>query len=232
MAVRPLIGITVDIENGYYKLRDEYVEAVVKAGGMPFLIPPQGLSSLVEIIDGLIISGGDDLDPSYYNEEPHSLTKVVSKKRSDFELRFMERFLKTGKPILGICYGMQLINIFFGGTLYQDIKSQLKNSINHKNDHAIIIKENLFFPDRDGITVNSSHHQAIKDVGKGLEVFAKAEDGIIEAIFLKGHPFTMGLQWHPERGLKENTTEAARYDRLSVEIFKVMIEKAGKRDGT
>lgn len=232
MAVRPLIGITVDIDNGYYKLRDAYVEAVVKASGTPFLIPPQGSFSLIEIIEGLIISGGDDLDPSYYNEEPHSLTKIVPKKRSDFELRFMERFLKTGRPILGICYGMQLINIFFGGTLYQDIKSQLKNSIDHKNDHAIIIKENPFFPDRDGVTVNSSHHQAIKDVGKGLEVFAKAEDGIVEAIYLKGHPFMIGLQWHPERGLKENTAEAARYDRLSEEIFKVMIERAGKRDGT
>lgn len=232
MAVRPLIGITVDIENGYYRLRDEYVEAVVKAGGTPFLIPPQESFSLVEIIDGLIISGGDDLDPSYYNEKPHRLTKVVLKKRSDFELCFMERFLKTGRPILGICYGMQLINIFFGGTLYQDIESQLKDSIDHKNDHAIIVKENPFFSDRDGITVNSSHHQAIKDVGMGLEVFAKAEDSVVEAIYLKGHPFTMGLQWHPERGLKENTTEAARYDRLSEEIFNVMIERARESNGT
>ncbi|MFN3480492.1 MAG: gamma-glutamyl-gamma-aminobutyrate hydrolase family protein [Thermodesulfovibrionales bacterium] len=239
MAVRPLIGITVDIENGYYRLRDEYVEAVVKAGGMPFLIPPQMPSPVTEIIDGLIISGGDDPDPSYYNEKPHSLSKIVSKRRSDFELSLIGSFIRTGKPILGICYGMQLINIFFGGTLYQDIKSQLRHSIDHRDDHIIIIKENPFFSVRES-TVNSSHHQAIKDLGKGLEVFAEAEDGVVEAVYLKGHPFMIGLQWHPERSLKKNRTEAARYDsrfgkltmQLSEGIFKVMIDRARESNGT
>lgn len=232
MAIRPLIGITVDIENGYYRLRDEYVEAVVKAGGMPFLIPPQMPSSIAEIIDGLIIPGGDDPDPSYYNEEPHPLTKIVSKRRSDFELSLLGSFIKTGKPILGICYGMQLINILFGGTLYQDIKSQLRHSIDHRDDHIITVKENPFFSVRESLTVNSSHHQAIKDSGKGLEVFAEAEDGVVEAVYLKGHPLMIGLQWHPERQLKRTYgTEAARYDRLSEEIFRVMIERARESHG-
>ncbi|MFN3395231.1 MAG: gamma-glutamyl-gamma-aminobutyrate hydrolase family protein [Thermodesulfovibrionales bacterium] len=232
MAIRPLIGITVDIENGYYRLRDEYVGAVVKAGGMPFLIPPQMPSYIVEIIDGLIIPGGDDPDPSYYNEEPHPLTKMVSKRRSDFELSLLGPFIRTGKPILGICYGMQLINILFGGTLYQDIKNQLRHSIDHRNDHIITIKENPFFSARERLTVNSSHHQALKDLGKGLEVFAEAEDGVVEAIYLKGHPFMIGLQWHPERALKKNRTETASYDRLSEDIFKVMIDRARESNGT
>lgn len=227
----PIIGLTIDMEDDYYRLRNEYVEAVVKAGGLPILLPPQETSRLIDLIDGLIIPGGKDLDPSYYNENPHPLTKIVPKKRSNFELSLMGTFIKTGRPILGICYGMQLINIFLGGTLYQDIKSQMGDPINHGDDHIVFIRENPFFSISGSLTVNSSHHQAIKDPGKGIEVFATSEDGVIEALYLKDHPFLVGIQWHPERDLKKGDTEKERYAKLSQEIFGVLIERARERSG-
>lgn len=233
MANKPLIGITVDVGNSYYRLRDEYIEAVIGAGGIPVLIPPQDPSPLITIIDGLIIPGGDDPDPSYYSEGPHPMTKIVSKERSDFELSLIELFLKTERPILGICYGMQLMNILFGGTLYQDISDQLKDSIDHREDHTVILRDNPILSDLDTLTINSSHHQAVRDLGKGLEVFAVSPDGIIEGIYLREHPFVIGLQWHPERGLKRtDSPDAARYDRLSKEIFKLMIDRAMESHGT
>lgn len=231
MAFRPVIGITLDIEKGYYRLRDEYVKAVVKAGGIPLLVPPQDSPSLVNILDGLIIPGGDDPDPSYFNEEPHPLTRIAPRKRSDFELSLIGSLIKKNKPILGICYGMQLINIFFGGSLYQDIKSQVRDTIDHKDDHPVLIKDNPFF-NSEGFMINSSHHQAVKDIGKRLEILAIASDGIIEGFYLKGYIFLLGLQWHPERPLKRHDSpESERYDTLSENIFKLMIDRSKERHG-
>jgi putative glutamine amidotransferase len=212
---RPLIGITTDIEGEYLKLKHYYTDAIIKAGGVPLLIPPAGNTFYAKSINGLIIPGGDDLDPLYYNEALMPHVKPVSRKRSDFELSLLKEVVSLRKPILGICYGMQLINVAFGGTLYQDIDSQVSVEINHKKDyHMIVIAENRFLK-KGKFSVNSTHHQAIKELGTDLLAFAYSTDNLIEAFYMKDYPFLVGVQWHPER-LPDNE--------LSVKLFKSFVE--------
>lgn len=215
----PVIGITTDIEGEYFRIKHRYVDAILKSGGVPMLLPPVDNPKIyAEIIDGLLIPGGDDLDPSYYNEKRLAEVKLVSKDRSGFEMALLKEVVKLRKPVLGICYGMQLINVAFGGTLYQDIESQMKVAINHKtNYHIIVITENRFLGEG-RFSVNSAHHQAIKEPGSGLSIIARSTDNLIEAFCREDYPFLIGIQWHPERQLEEE---------LSVSIFDSFVRGAG-----
>ena len=197
---RPIIGITTDIDSEYLRLKHHYCEAIIEAGGIPVLIPPVGNAlQYGERIDGLLISGGNDLDPFYYSEEVSPRVKLVPRKRSDFEFALLEEVLRLRKPVLGICYGMQLISVYFGGTLYQDLALQVSVEISHENGyHLIMIAENRFF-EEGACSVNSSHHQAIKQLGKGLLACAHSPDRLIEAFHKEDYPFLVGTQWHPER---------------------------------
>lgn len=200
----PVIGITTDIAVEYLRIKRDCADAILKSGGVPMLLPPAGNPYIyAKKVDGLLIPGGDDLDPSYYNEERLPEVKLVSKERSGFEIALLKEIMRLRKPVLGICYGMQLINAAFGGTLYQDIESQLKVAINHKTDyHIIVITENRFL--REGrFSVNSTHHQAIKEPGSGLSIIARSPDNLIEAFCHEDYPFLIGIQWHPERQLEE-----------------------------
>jgi len=200
MGTNPIIGITTDIDSEYLRLKHRYCEAVTEASGIPILIPSVGNAlQYGDMIDGLLISGGNDLDPFYYNEEASPHVKLVPRKRSDFEFTLLEEVLHLRKPVLGICYGMQLISVYFGGSLYQDLALQGSVEIRHENGyHLIVISENRFF-DEGTCSVNSSHHQAIKQPGKGLSAFAHSDDGVIEAFYREDYPFLVGTQWHPER---------------------------------
>jgi len=218
---KPVIGITTDIEDDYLKLKHNYCEAIVISGGIPVLIPPAADPVLyAERINGLLIPGGDDLNPSYYHEEILPGVKPVNRQRSDFEISLLNEILKLHKPVLGICYGMQLLNVFFGGTLYQDIASQLAVEINHKKDyHIIVITENRFL-EKGTFSVNSTHHQAVKEPGNNLSPFACSQDNLIEAFYLKDYDFLVGVQWHPERLLEEA---------LSLSLFKYFVKASDDR---
>lgn len=209
--MKPKVGITMSYGKNqggeYISLKLSYVKLVELFGGLPILIFPTLNKNLqkeyIESIDGLILSGGRDIPPSYYGEKVHYKVDLLNYFRPEFEIGFLKEFIPTNKPVLGICYGLQLMNVALGGTLYQDIPSQILGSLQHDNSrHSITICENTLLYQlikETSFEVNSHHHQAVKRLGKELTCSALAPDGVIEAIELKDHPFFMGVQWHPEQ---------------------------------
>lgn len=213
--MKPIIGI---ISNSNEENRKKfctnatYINAVVNAGGIPLMIPSRvGLEDCQQIIkqiDGLLIPGGGDIIPDLYGEETHP--KVVYARRSNdlFEIELAKLAREHGKPLLGICRGHQVINVAFGGTLYQDIVSQFKDEICHRQSpnnpdeamHKVYLTEDSNLAKilgKETIGVNTYHHQAVKDVAQGFVVSAKSSDGLIEAIETEDG-MVIGVQWHPE----------------------------------
>jgi len=225
--LRPVIGITCrssirDGANSEYVIARPYISAIEESGGLPIILPPitefrpGGAWSLTSICQGLILSGGGDPDPVFFNEEPHAKLGRVDRERDEWEIFLCRAARVEGIPILGICRGIQVINIALGGNLYQDIAQYLPNTLDHMQNtppenrwHQVIIeKESRLFRvlNTERIWCNSLHHQAVKTVAPQLKVVARAEDGVIEAVEYTGSEFILGVQWHPER-LRESSTE-------------------------
>ena len=214
---KPLIGITLDNEDkgGYskfpwYAIRHNYLHSIEKYGGIPFPLyhSNKNTSELFNILNGLVITGGNfDIDPKIYGNSS-SGARILKNQRTNFEIAITKKFLKSSKPILGICGGAQLLNVVCGGTLIQDIKKNNLFPINHEQknprnetSHKIeIISKTLLakINQKKFLKVNSAHHQAIKDIGKNIIISSYAPDGIIESIEHKHHKWCIGVQWHPE----------------------------------
>jgi len=195
----PVIGITCKKKSILPNKSQLYVEAIERAGGRAVFISPADAKELSASNDGFLIPGGKDLDPMLFNESVLFVIDPEDRGRTDFELSLLRETMIVDKPVLGICYGMQILNVFFRGTLYQDIFSQMPGTLKHSADrHIIDVSSNPFITEGK-YEVNSCHHQAIKDIGIGLEPFAFSHDKIIEAVYRKNSRFVVGVQWHPER---------------------------------
>lgn len=218
---KPVIGITLDLVNGndtrynyshfsWYALRQNYAQSIEKAGGIPLLIHHSYnlIEDILSIIDGLVIPGGDDLDPKLYGEEIISDTIILNNERSNFELVLVKKALEKNIPFLGICNGMQLLNVLLGGSLFQHLPDHFSTAAEHRSSglrnaaaHLIHINQGTLLSTLISDTtqmVTSWHHQSVKELGKNLIISAKAPDGVIEAIELNNSKFVVGVQWHPE----------------------------------
>jgi putative glutamine amidotransferase len=199
-AVRPRIAVTSESPSRLPGHGSLYLEAVEKAGGAgTFVFSDANVRDLAVKYDGVLIPGGKDIDPAYYGEKRAFPCTPESVARTDFEIALLREIMNVRKAVLGVCYGMQLINVYCKGTLYQDVESQRPGALNHRQgDHLITITGNPFLAEGQAET-NTSHHQALKAPGIGIRAFAYAPDGLVEAFYIEHYPFAVGLQWHPER---------------------------------
>jgi putative glutamine amidotransferase len=215
--MKPLIGITADTlqdigRDGLWNTAD-YFRAVLAAGGIPVLLPfvttEADAAVLLERMDGILFTGGPDVDPLLYGEQPHEKCRYLTPERDTMELLLAPLALKSAKPVLGICRGHQLLAVAEGGTLWQDIPAQVKGAIKHGDQgatpkwyptHTVQIAAGTKLAGLFGteVRVNSRHHQAVKDLPKGWVAGATAPDGINEAMELPGERFVVSVQWHPE----------------------------------
>jgi len=219
-ARRPNIGVTPDLvaaqspgEAASYQLKVAYAGAVIRAGGLPLILPyteeRNCLDSYLERISGLVVTGGAfDVSPELYGEAARPGLGPLKEGRTAFEAALLRSALDRSLPLLGVCGGMQLLNVVLGGTLIQDIGREVEHAAEHeqKHDrthpqHPVEIKDGTLLSQLLGkgqVMVNSTHHQAVSKPGKDLVVSAVATDGVVEAIELPTHPFAVGVQWHPE----------------------------------
>lgn len=230
--MKPLVGVMPlwDDEKDSLWMLPGYLEGLKEAGATPVVFPltedPDEIIRLIDICDGILLTGGHDVDPSIYGEEPLEGKVSCCKTRDNMEKLVLEDAMKKDKPILGICRGIQFINAALGGTLYQDLPKQHTSDIDHHQKppydvpvHDVTIKKVSPLYDclgSDRISVNSYHHQAVKDVAPCLEVMAESEDGLVEALYKPFYSFLWAVQWHPEFSYKK--------DESSRKIFKAFVE--------
>ena len=207
-----IIGIVPDVDGDFSRGKGTYVRAVESVGSTALILPYSTSKDAWEdysrVCDGFIFAGGVDIDPRRYCEEQKPTTEEINPKRDEIEFNLFNVLVKSGKPILGICRGMQLINVALGGTLYQDIKTELKTDIIHRApkgekyaSHTVRAVPNTPLRNMLGVEffdVNSVHHQAVKGLGNGLVSAAYSDDGLTEAFYHESHPYLFAVQWHPE----------------------------------
>ena len=224
MKKRPVIGVCPawNAAEKQIFLLASYADALILNGALPIL-PPIGenledvLEDFLACCDGLLVTGGEDLDPAFYGAERHPACGPTVPERDQFDKLLFTRALERDMPVLGICRGIQLINTVLGGTLYQDIPCEWDTDICHRMErphnraaHTVNVLPGTPLADlvkKDTLEVNSIHHQCIKDLAPGCEVMAKAPDGVIEAIWHPQYRYVRAVQWHPER-LLEVTPES------------------------
>jgi putative glutamine amidotransferase len=225
---RAVIGITLGDGDrpGYHTMRADYVRSVARSGAVPLVLPPlpaEAANTVLDRLDGLLLSGGIDVDPALYGRPRHPKLGRVDRERDDFELALTRDALRRDLPILAICRGQQVLNVATGGTLIQDIPSELEGAVTHaapgkrtRRSHPVEVVAGSKLHEILGpgpLTVNSFHHQAIDDLGAGLTISGRCpEDGVIEAVEMKDRCFVLGVQWHPESFWKEAVSFQSLFD--------------------
>ena len=228
---KPLIGINVEAsgedEVARLSLGSEYIDAVTSAGGIPVLLPPittlQDVPRHVELCDGFVLTGGKDVNPERYGQQPCEANTPLLARREDYDFRLINEILRSRKPVLAVCLGSQELNVAMGGSLIQDIASQTSSTIDHhrkdtrhETAHTVSIKTGSRLADIVATTtlvVNSVHHQSCARPGNSVLYLAHAPDGIVEAYELTNYPFALAVQWHPE-SLSDRPEQLALYRAL------------------
>jgi putative glutamine amidotransferase len=241
LGTRPLIGMTT-----YRKMADQsppieiiglmpsYIESIVAAGGLPVLIPlglgEAELNEILTRVDGLLLPGGGDIEPSVYRGGLHDTMYGIDPDRDRVELAVARRAVKIQKPLLAICRGHQILNVALGGTLWEDVKTFMPQAIRHDHFHglprnhmahcvtAVPDSQIVRMMGKTEINVNSLHHQGVRDLAPELRVTAVAPDGLVEGTEVPGHPFAVSVQWHPENLIYD--------DPAMLSLFKGLIEAA------
>jgi putative glutamine amidotransferase len=227
-------SIRLDGDTSRVRLTAAYVTALESAGLIPLIVPPLSSASaaaaIMDSVSGLVLTGGEDVDPARYGEKRNEKVRYVNAARDTTEVALIEAAKARGKPVLAICRGIQILNVALGGTLVQDIPSQCHTSIAHDEDsprdtrsHEISVEPGSLIARAVGtehLTVNSFHHQSVKRVADGMRVTARAPDGIIEGLESTGDWWVMAVQWHPE----EMTDSPEPWDRG---LFKAFARKLG-----
>jgi putative glutamine amidotransferase len=239
----PLIGVSTSVTFDRYPERAyvnaAYLGAVQQAGGIPILLPPQlepsGRAELVKRLQGVLLTGGGDVDPARFGEAPHPSTADVSAARDGLEIELTRWAIATRTPLLAICRGLQVLNVALGGSLHQDIPSEPGSPLDHSQVallgsrgtavHQVKVQDGSRLAGILGaleVDVNSFHHQAIHRLGRGLKDVAWAPDSIIEGMELVDDSrFAVGVQWHPE--------ELVGHDRTARNLFRALVERARER---
>jgi len=244
---KPIIGIVGNMEildkgmfPGYIRsyINYDYITSIVQAGGIPLILPivkdEKIIQSQIKSVDGIVISGGCDVNPLLYGEEPTQKQGFILKERDDFDVSVVKIATALKKPILGICRGLQILNVVFGGTLYQDLSfidgcyiKHFQESRPSLQGHTVNIYKGTKLHDILGesvISVNSFHHQAVKDIASGFIVNAISKDFVVEGIEKQGEDCVLGIQWHPEM-------MTAQGDMQMRKIFEKFVEKSTKFGG-
>jgi putative glutamine amidotransferase len=237
--MQPVIGITTiqgTNPDGLptVMLLQAYIHAIIQAGGVPVLLPSMlaegGWDALYKRLDGVLFSGGGDIAPEHFNGENHPRIDGVDPLRDSIELNMFRAVVDDGKPFLGICRGIQVVNVGLGGTLYEHLGEQFPREIDHTYPtamrttlvHEVRIEEGTHLAEIVGepiLQVNSLHHQGLRDVAPELRITGRAPDGLVEAVELPEHPFGVAVQWHPEWMTDQQSTR---------NLFKAFVAAAGK----
>lgn len=245
MSRRPLVALTTSISatSGSHQrpsvfLYTSYIEALERVGLAPVLITPAhssaAISAIVSACAGIVLTGGEDVDPARYGEKPSPALGSVVRERDEMEWRVLDAALPRGVPVFGICRGLQVLNVYLGGTLYQDLNTERPGSVLHqqaepwgRGSHYVSVAADTLLAEAigsDRIFINSFHHQGIRDLAPTLRVTARAEDGLAEGVEAPDHPWLIGVQWHPER--HEATAPETDPDRRLFETFRETVRAA------
>ncbi|MGE5543676.1 MAG: gamma-glutamyl-gamma-aminobutyrate hydrolase family protein [Bacillota bacterium] len=228
--MRPLVGISCgfDEDGCRYYLRPGYWESVESAGGTPVILPPadspEVMDHYLKICDGYILSGGEDIDPVFWGADPEPGLGEIDPRRDRFEICLVREIISRDKPALFVCRGIQVLNVALGGTLFQDLQSDISHRQRAPRYHPfhdiLLEKDSVIYRlfQRETVKVNSFHHQAIDNLAPGLVVTARARDGVVEAVEHPAKRWILGVQWHPE----------AMRDELSARLFRALVEAAAQ----